>query len=76
MIGLKQGDKSEKVAYLQELLERAGHTPGKIDGDYGPKTVKAVLDCRKAQGSTADSGTPITGSAGAQIMTAFVKKVK
>jgi len=80
MIGLKQGDEGEKVAYLQELLIASGHlgTPPnehlEADGKYGSKTVAAVRKAREAQGSP-NPGTPITGTAGAQVMTEFVQKV-
>ncbi|WP_433701587.1 peptidoglycan-binding domain-containing protein [Nocardiopsis sp. CA-288880] len=76
MIGLKQGDGGEKVAYLQELLIAAGHLdkdPG-ADGKYGSETTAAVRKAREAQGST-KPGTPITGTAGGQVMKEFVEKV-
>lgn len=31
------------VAEVQCLLQRAGHSPGDIDGNFGPKTLRAVI---------------------------------
>ncbi|MFJ9553477.1 peptidoglycan-binding protein [Nocardiopsis sp. NPDC101807] len=76
MVGLKQGDTGENVAYLQELLIAAGHldkTPG-ADGKYGPETTEAVRKARAAQGSN-KPGTPITGTAAGQVMKEFVERV-
>ncbi|ROO51086.1 hypothetical protein EDC02_5950 [Micromonospora sp. Llam0] len=39
---VRQGQKSEVVAYWQRVLRDCGHDPGPIDGDYGPKTAAAV----------------------------------
>jgi len=83
MIGCKKGQKSENVAYLQELLVEAGHLkrdpdkPDEVlaDGKYGDKTVAAVISCRKSQGSKDPQGVEITGTAGMQIMKAFVRNV-
>ncbi|WP_431870787.1 peptidoglycan recognition protein family protein [Nocardiopsis eucommiae] len=77
MVGLKQGDKGERVKYLQELLVGGGFSVGShgIDGDYGPATSRAVLAARKSQGSKQDFGDRITGAAGKQILTAFIQKV-
>jgi peptidoglycan hydrolase-like protein with peptidoglycan-binding domain len=77
MVGLKQGDSGERVAYLQYVLIEAGYPVGPkgADGEYGSKTVDAVLKCRKDQGSQANSGTPISGAAAMQILKAFVQKV-
>lgn len=77
MIGLKQGDSGERVAFLQEVLIEAGYPVGPTgaDGHYGTRTVQAVLDCRRDQGSTANRGTPISGTAGMQILKAFVQRV-
>lgn len=77
MVGLKQGDKGERVKYLQELLVGGGFSVGThgIDGDYGPATSRAVLAARKSQGSKQDFGDRVTGAAGKQILTAFIQKV-
>lgn len=40
---LRPGDNGEAVEQLQLKLKAAGYDPGDIDGDYGPKTEKAVL---------------------------------
>ncbi|WP_194910029.1 helix-turn-helix domain-containing protein [Catenulispora rubra] len=36
------------VAELQCLLQRAGHSPGDIDGTFGPKTLRAVIQEQNA----------------------------
>lgn len=65
--GLKQGDRGPGVVALQNMLNRAGFSPGKIDGIYGGQTSTAVLACRKSMGSKATQGSEITGDAYAQI---------
>jgi len=44
----KQGDIGWKVTNLQKYLKRKGFYGGKIDGDYGPQTAKAVILFEKA----------------------------
>ncbi|MFC4565031.1 N-acetylmuramoyl-L-alanine amidase [Nocardiopsis mangrovi] len=75
MVGLRQGDRGERVKYLQELLTKGGHSVGAagIDGDYGPATSKAVLAAREAEGSKQNFGDRITGAAAKQIMSQFIK---
>ncbi|MFW5415220.1 N-acetylmuramoyl-L-alanine amidase [Nocardiopsis sp. CNT-189] len=75
MVGLREGDSGERVKFLQELLEKGGHSVGEsgIDGDYGPDTSKAVLAARKAEGSRQDFGDRVTGAAAKQIMSQFIK---
>ena len=53
---LKQGSKGpDVVPRLQQALLNLGFDPGPIDGDFGPKTVKAVKKAyQKARGLTAD----------------------
>jgi hypothetical protein len=51
---LKPGDTGPKVRALQRALTAAGYPTGKVDGDYGPATTKAVQDLQKASGLTAD----------------------
>ncbi|MEE2041034.1 peptidoglycan-binding domain-containing protein [Nocardiopsis sp. CT-R113] len=77
MIGLREGDSGERVKFLQELLVAAGFPVGTsgIDGFYGPSTSRAVLACRRSEGSNATSGTSITGAAGKQILSSFIKSV-
>lgn len=41
-MSLKQGDKGYQVEILQKFLKDKGFYSGKIDGDYGPLTKKAV----------------------------------
>lgn len=44
---LKQGDTGSQVKLLQEFLNWFGDYDLDVDGDYGPKTAKAVADFRK-----------------------------
>ncbi len=44
---LKQGDTGTQVKLLQEFLNWFGDYNLDVDGDYGPKTAKAVADFRK-----------------------------
>ncbi|MBV2364253.1 peptidoglycan recognition protein family protein [Streptomonospora nanhaiensis] len=77
MVGLRKGDKGERVKYLQVILMKAGFDLPKYgaDGHYGDETEKAVLAARKSQGSKQGFGDRITGWAAAQIMTAYVQKI-
>lgn len=45
---IKKGDKGELVAELQEYLAQLGFSPGAVDGDFGPKTERAVIEFQKA----------------------------
>lgn len=74
MIGLRRGDKGDRVKGLQGTLWYAGFDPGRVDGDYGPKTAAAVLAMRRSQGSDADDGDHFTGWAYAQLMKALAKR--
>lgn len=40
---VRYGMTGPDVAEVQCLLERAGQSPGKIDGNFGPKTLRAVI---------------------------------
>lgn len=40
---VRYGMTGPEVAEVQCLLQRAGHSPGDIDGDFGPKTLRAVI---------------------------------
>jgi peptidoglycan hydrolase-like protein with peptidoglycan-binding domain/TPR repeat protein len=53
---------SPLVRDLQRRLSRAGHSPGPIDGLYGPLTKAAVM------GYQADHGLPVDGTAGVQTL--------
>lgn len=46
---LARGAKGERVAALQHVLARGGYYDGKIDGDFGPATEKAVRAYQEAQ---------------------------
>lgn len=51
---LKPGEKGAEVAKLQRALQRAGYSPGTIDGAYGSATTAAVTRFQQAQNLTAD----------------------
>lgn len=74
MIGLKLGDTGERVKGLQSALREAGFSPGEVDGIYGPKTAAALLACRKAQGSSVESGNKVSGWANTQLLIALATK--
>ncbi len=46
--------KGERVREVQRALKAAGFDPGKIDGDYGPKTTIAVYAYQVSKGLTPD----------------------
>lgn len=50
---LRRGDRGEAVAVLQAALGRAGH-PVAIDGDFGPRTERAVRAFQTARGLVVD----------------------
>ncbi|WP_156937601.1 peptidoglycan-binding domain-containing protein [Haloglycomyces albus] len=72
VIGLKEGDEGEGVKGVQVLLRYSGHSPGAVDGIWGPKTSAALLRARKSVGSGVDSATAMTGWAYAQLMWALI----
>ena len=51
---LRRGSRGDLVITLQQMLEKAGYTPGKIDGIYGAKTEEAVKAFQGAHGLKAD----------------------
>jgi hypothetical protein len=51
---LKPGATGEEVKTLQRALGSAGHSPGPIDGVYGPKTEQAVSDFQRSAAITVD----------------------
>ena len=51
---IKNGDKGTNVKTLQTKLKELGHYSGSIDGDFGPKTEKAVKAFQKASKLTVD----------------------
>jgi peptidoglycan hydrolase-like protein with peptidoglycan-binding domain/uncharacterized protein YegP (UPF0339 family) len=52
---------SRAVAALQRRLRRAGFTPGPIDGRFGPRTERAVVDFQRAHHLVTDGiAGPIT----------------
>jgi putative peptidoglycan binding protein len=51
---LKPGASGASVKQLQQALASAGHSPGTIDGVYGPLTAQAVSAFQTAAGITAD----------------------
>lgn len=45
---LQRGDSGNDVEALQSLLASAGHSPGQVDGVFGPMTESAVLSFQSA----------------------------
>lgn len=77
MIGLKRGDKGERVKALQSMLHTAGYGDlvGEIDGVYGAGTARALLACRKAEGSSVTDGDEVTGWAYTHVHRAVARKL-
>lgn len=48
---VKKGDGGEEVKFWQYVLNDLGHSPGAVDGDYGPKMESAVNAYRASKGS-------------------------
>ncbi|MBT8208876.1 MAG: peptidoglycan-binding protein, partial [Acidimicrobiia bacterium] len=63
---LRQGDKGDDVALLQDLLASAGQSPGASDGVFGPLTQQAVIEFQTAADLLVD------GIVGQQTWTALV----
>ena len=53
-VNLKKGSKGDEVKELQKLLKEKKYYDGKIDGEFGSLTEKAVKKLQKAQGNTQD----------------------
>jgi peptidoglycan hydrolase-like protein with peptidoglycan-binding domain len=51
---LRRGSEGDWVAYLQGQLEAQGHTPGPLDGLFGPRTEAAVRSYQEANGCRVD----------------------
>jgi peptidoglycan hydrolase-like protein with peptidoglycan-binding domain len=51
---LDRGTTGDWVAYMQGQLEVQGHSPGAIDGDFGPRTEAAVRAYQEAAGCRVD----------------------
>ncbi len=51
---LKYGSRGPQVQLLQLALDRAGFSPGELDGIFGSKTQNAVKKFQQSQGLTAD----------------------
>jgi pyruvate/2-oxoglutarate dehydrogenase complex dihydrolipoamide acyltransferase (E2) component len=62
---LKPGDSGAEVTKLQRALAHTGHSPGTIDGQYGPATTEAVKQFQREHGLSAD------GVAGPQTLAAL-----
>lgn len=63
---LRFGSESDLVAQLQETLKKSNYYEGEVDGDFGRRTIRAVLKYQTATfGPEADDGIvgPITASA-------------
>src|SRR5690606_28428713 len=75
VIGLKRGDRGERVKALQATLRYAGFADivGEVDGIYGPATAAGELAARRSVGSSVSSGDEVSGYAWAQIMRALAR---
>lgn len=62
---LKHGDDGPAVLRLQHLLSAAGFNPGPLDGDFGPRTERALRQFQAA------GGQPVTGQADATTWAAL-----
>lgn len=51
---LREGSSGSAVIDLQQRLQRAGFSPGSIDGSFGPATKAAVIAFQRAKGLSAD----------------------
>jgi hypothetical protein len=51
---MKEGSTGEQVLHLQIKLKEKNFDPGTIDGDFGPKTTKAVKEFQTSAGLEAD----------------------
>lgn len=51
---LREGDEGADVRRLQQALANQGFSPGQIDGDYGPNTVRAVRAFQSSRGLGVD----------------------
>lgn len=51
---LRPGDEGDFVGLFQWLMQLAGHDPGPIDGKYGSRTTKAVMDYQRRYGLKVD----------------------
>ena len=66
-ITLKEGAKGRHVETLQGRLKKLGFDPGPIDGDFGPKTEKAVKSFQR------DAGEHVDGIVGPKTWAALEK---
>lgn len=63
---LRLGSRGTDVTYLQERLTAQGYNVGEIDGDFGRKTEKAVMDYQ------ADYGLKVDGIVGTKTWASIV----
>lgn len=69
---LVRGSRGDNVEAVQGLLWQAGLYDGKIDGWYGPKTEKAVVDWQREAGALPDGKWgPKTIDSSAQLLGSF-----
>lgn len=66
---LKLRDRGDRVRQLQIRLEKAGFSPGEIDGIFGQQTREAVLGFQRSRGLTVD------GIAGRETLSALATEV-
>ena len=60
---LRQGSDGDWVAYMQGMLEAQGHSPGPLDGIFGPGTEDAVRAYQEANSCKVDGIVSTTGHA-------------
>jgi peptidoglycan hydrolase-like protein with peptidoglycan-binding domain len=51
---LRRGSKGPDVRRLQQALVNLGFDPGSVDGDFGPRTEKAVRGYQTSRGLAVD----------------------
>ena len=66
-IPLRMGDEGPAVRHAQQMLEAAGYPPGKLDGNFGARTLRAIVTFQS------DKELPIDGIVAANTWTVLEK---
>ena len=53
------------IASVQAELQRLGYNPGGVDGSFGPRTRRALIDFQQ------DNGLPVTGEIDEETLSAL-----
>jgi len=69
-MNLRVGSTGQSVRTLQERLQTAGFDPGPLDGDFGPRTDRALRSFQQARGLQVD-GVAGPATAGALGLSGF-----